>query len=65
MKISRVYFLAVALVLLAADLQRADAGYDIMDPNGKITIKWDVVEWTGDGYRVVKLLTFQRFSLYV
>jgi hypothetical protein len=36
-----------------------------MDPNGKITIKWDVVEWTGDGYRVVKLLTFQRFSLYV
>jgi hypothetical protein len=62
MKISRVYFLAVALVLLAADLQRADAGYDIMDPNGKITIKWDVVEWTGDGYRAI--VTMYNYQLY-
>lgn len=23
-------------------------GYDPMDPNGNITIKWDVLEWSGD-----------------
>ncbi|CAK9234045.1 unnamed protein product [Sphagnum troendelagicum] len=25
-------------------------GYDLLDPNGNITIKWDVTGWTGDGY---------------
>lgn len=30
----------------------ADAAFDKLDPNANITIKWDVVEWTGDGYRV-------------
>lgn len=29
----------------------ADA-YDALDPNGNITIKWDVISWTPDGYVV-------------
>jgi hypothetical protein len=28
------------------------AAYDPLDPNGNITIKWDVVSWTPDGYVV-------------
>lgn len=30
--------------------------YDPLDPNGNITIKWDVMSWTPDGY-LVRLLT--------
>lgn len=26
--------------------------YDPLDPNGNITIKWDVMAWTSDGYTV-------------
>jgi hypothetical protein len=26
--------------------------YDPLDPNGNITIKWDVISWTPDGYVV-------------
>lgn len=26
--------------------------YDALDPNGNITIKWDVINWTPDGYVV-------------
>jgi len=26
--------------------------YDALDPNGNITIKWDVMAWTPDGYVV-------------
>lgn len=26
--------------------------YDALDPNGNITIKWDVINWTPDGYLV-------------
>lgn len=33
----------------------ADA-FDPLDPNGNITIKWDVMSWTSDGY-LVPLLT--------
>ena len=28
------------------------AAYDPLDPNGNITIKWDVMSWTPDGYVV-------------
>lgn len=30
--------------------------YDALDPNGNITIKWDVMSWTPDGYVVSKKL---------
>jgi len=26
--------------------------YDPLDPNGNITIKWDIISWTADGYVV-------------
>ena len=26
--------------------------YDALDPTGNITIKWDVISWTQDGYVV-------------
>lgn len=26
--------------------------YDPLDPNGNITIKWDIISWTPDGYVV-------------
>jgi hypothetical protein len=31
-------------------------GYDTLDPNGNITIKWDVMQWTRDGYVLSKQL---------
>lgn len=31
--------------------------YDPLDPNGNITIKWDIMSWTADGY-VVSLALF-------
>ncbi|CAN6470759.1 unnamed protein product [Victoria cruziana] len=36
--------------------------YDPLDPNGNITIKWDVVQWTADGYgATVTIFNFQRY----
>ncbi|KAK2422159.1 protein COBRA [Trifolium repens] len=35
---------------------------DQKDPNGNITIKWDVISWTEDGYvATVKINNFQKF----
>ncbi|XP_010257981.1 PREDICTED: protein COBRA-like isoform X2 [Nelumbo nucifera] len=36
--------------------------YDALDPNGNITIKWDVISWTPDGYvAVVTIYNFQQY----
>ncbi|XP_073288848.1 protein COBRA-like isoform X2 [Primulina huaijiensis] len=36
--------------------------YDSLDPNGNITIKWDVISWTPDGYvAVVTMFNFQQY----
>ncbi|KAJ6760498.1 COBRA-LIKE PROTEIN [Salix purpurea] len=36
--------------------------YDALDPNGNITIKWDVLQWTPDGYvAVVTMYNFQKY----
>ncbi|CAK7335347.1 unnamed protein product [Dovyalis caffra] len=36
--------------------------YDPLDPNGNITIKWDVLSWTPDGYVVVvTIYNYQRY----
>ncbi|RYR60392.1 hypothetical protein Ahy_A04g017471 isoform A [Arachis hypogaea] len=38
------------------------SAYDPLDPNGNITIKWDVMSWTPDGYvAVVTMSNFQMF----
>ena len=42
-------------VCLNIVILHADA-FDPLDPNGNITIKWDVMSWTPDGY-LVPLLT--------
>ncbi|KAK4479421.1 hypothetical protein RD792_014935 [Penstemon davidsonii] len=36
--------------------------YDPLDPFGNITIKWDVISWTPDGY--VALVTMNNFQMY-
>ncbi|CAN4086234.1 unnamed protein product [Withania somnifera] len=38
------------------------AAYDALDPNGNITIKWDVISWTPDGY--VAVVTMNNFQMY-
>ncbi|KAL5987897.1 COBRA-like protein 1 [Asimina triloba] len=36
--------------------------YDPLDPTGNITIKWDVLQWTPDGYvAVVSIFNFQQY----
>ncbi|MBA0675195.1 hypothetical protein Goari_016750, partial [Gossypium aridum] len=36
--------------------------YDPLDPNGNITIKWDIMSWTADGYvAVVTIFNFQQY----
>ncbi|XP_059670469.1 protein COBRA-like [Cornus florida] len=36
--------------------------YDALDPKGNITIKWDVISWTPDGYvAVVTMFNFQQY----
>jgi len=39
--------------------------YDPLDPTGNITIKWDVMQWTSDGYVVSTLLILLRHVLYI
>lgn len=36
--------------------------YDALDPEGNITIKWDIMSWTPDGYvAVVTMYNFQQY----
>ncbi|KAF5197708.1 Cobra-like protein [Thalictrum thalictroides] len=36
--------------------------YDSLDPTGNITIKWDIMSWTPDGYvAVVTIYNYQKF----
>ncbi|PIN02562.1 hypothetical protein CDL12_24923 [Handroanthus impetiginosus] len=49
------------VVLLLMIFSQAEA-YDPLDPFGNITIKWDVISWTPDGY--VALVTMFNFQMY-
>lgn len=40
------------LNLLNSVVFSSPAAYDPLDPNGNITIKWDIMSWTPDGYVV-------------
>ncbi|EER99679.1 hypothetical protein BDA96_02G385800 [Sorghum bicolor] len=51
----------VLVLALAAALSVAVA-YDPLDPNGNITIKWDIMSWTPDGY--VAVVTINNFQMY-
>lgn len=40
----------------------ATEAYDPLDPSGNITIKWDIMTWTPDGYvAVVTIYNFQQY----
>ncbi|XP_021816803.1 COBRA-like protein 1 [Prunus avium] len=57
-------FQQVALLLLIlATTSLFDAeGYDSLDPDANITIKWDIMAWTADGYvAYVALYNYQRY----
>ncbi|KAL9433404.1 hypothetical protein AB3S75_028270 [Citrus x aurantiifolia] len=57
-------FLELKFALLAIAffmLSHAEA-YDPLDPTGNITIKWDVMSWTPDGY--VAAVTINNFQMY-
>ncbi|GJN29092.1 hypothetical protein PR202_gb17285 [Eleusine coracana subsp. coracana] len=51
--------LLAAMVLLSAP--GITEAYDSLDPNGNITIKWDIMHWTPDGYAVVTMYNYQQF----
>ncbi|XP_066320721.1 COBRA-like protein 3 isoform X2 [Miscanthus floridulus] len=51
--------LAAALLISAPDATEA---YDSLDPGGNITIKWDIMQRTPDGYvAVVTMYNYQQF----
>ena len=47
------------LCLLSAE------AYDSLDPNGNITIKWDIMQWTPDGYVVSSTPTQQLYLFHL
>ncbi|XP_057517353.1 COBRA-like protein 1 [Amaranthus tricolor] len=49
-------------LLLSSFFLTSTEAYDALDPNGNITIKWDVINWTPDGYvAVVTMFNFQQY----
>ncbi|KAI9121432.1 hypothetical protein K1719_008465 [Acacia pycnantha] len=49
------------LFLLTCFCFPSTEAYDPLDPNGNITIKWDVISWTPDGYvAVVSMHNYQK-----
>ncbi|KAI5066747.1 hypothetical protein GOP47_0017275 [Adiantum capillus-veneris] len=52
---------ALTLLLALGSISPAEA-YDPLDPNGNITVKWDIISWTGDGYvAVVTMFNYQQY----
>ncbi|XP_059311165.1 COBRA-like protein 4 isoform X1 [Lycium ferocissimum] len=57
---SKIFWNLYAFMLLV--LCSGAAAYDALDPKGNITIKWDVLSWTPDGY--VAVVTMNNFQMY-
>jgi hypothetical protein len=53
---------ALATFFLVAAVLPYAAAFDSLDPTGNITIKWDVMQWTGDGYEAT--VTMYNWQLY-
>ncbi|KAL3716605.1 hypothetical protein ACJRO7_008221 [Eucalyptus globulus] len=54
--------IVLLLFLLSCSSFPSAEAYDALDPNGNITIKWDVISWTPDGYvAVVTMFNFQQY----
>ncbi|XVF52506.1 hypothetical protein PTKIN_Ptkin05aG0023600 [Pterospermum kingtungense] len=45
-------FIILLLFLFSCFTFTPTEAYDAIDPAGNITIKWDVISWTPDGYVV-------------
>ncbi|KAF8037455.1 hypothetical protein BT93_B0373 [Corymbia citriodora subsp. variegata] len=52
----------ILLAIICAILLSYAGAYDPLDPNGNITMKWDVMSWTPDGY--VAVVTMTNFQMY-
>ncbi|KAF8052082.1 hypothetical protein N665_1612s0011 [Sinapis alba] len=61
--VSKLSFLAVLIVfLISSSSFTSTEAYDALDPEGNITMKWDVMSWTPDGYvAVVTMFNFQKY----
>ncbi|KAM7277792.1 hypothetical protein ACFE04_004926 [Oxalis oulophora] len=54
--------LTIVFFLLSCFTFTSTEAYDALDPNGNITLKWDVMSWTPDGYvAVVTMYNFQQY----
>ncbi|MED6132700.1 COBRA-like protein 1 [Stylosanthes scabra] len=50
------------LLLFSCTTFTSTEAYDALDPTANITIKWDIITWTGDGYvAVVTMYNFQQY----
>ncbi|KAL3513004.1 hypothetical protein ACH5RR_025721 [Cinchona calisaya] len=50
------------LIFLSSSIFRSTEAYDALDPNGNITVKWDIKSWTTDGYvAVVTIFNYQKY----
>ncbi|GER46005.1 COBRA-like protein [Striga asiatica] len=58
---NRFLSLSIMSFTVWAIFPQADS-YDPLDPFGNITIKWDVISWTPDGY--VAVVTMNNFQMY-
>ncbi|XXG46546.1 hypothetical protein AAC387_Pa02g1364 [Persea americana] len=60
--ISRLTSFTILLVVLVFCCSFSSTAYDSLDPTGNITIKWDIMQWTPDGYvAVVTMYNFQQY----
>ncbi|GAB4845358.1 hypothetical protein Ancab_038766 [Ancistrocladus abbreviatus] len=55
------FAISLFLMLICSYFTSTEA-YDAPDPTGNITIKWDIMSWTPDGYvAVVTIFNFQQY----
>ncbi|XP_027122437.1 protein COBRA-like [Coffea arabica] len=53
--------ISLLALLCVMSFSSTDA-YDALDPSGNITIKWDIMSWTSDGYiATLSILNFQKY----
>ncbi|CAL4931582.1 unnamed protein product [Urochloa decumbens] len=53
---------AIALFAGFSSVAPLAEAYDPLDPTGNITIKWDIMQWTSDGYvAVVSIHNYQKY----
>ncbi|KAK4742125.1 hypothetical protein SAY87_000126 [Trapa incisa] len=52
----------IAALLISCSSFLISEAYDALDPNGNITIRWDIMTWTPDGYVAqVTIFNFQQY----